>query len=117
MTHTYIFDWNGTLDQLVNPKGFIRALQSKGHKVVIWTGQMEKDNPAFAAADAVRSKFSTLREVVTEFRQGWGTNHAFVSDDDDWVAESVESLKTVIEAGPVSFIDPRDLKSHLSSLA
>ena len=117
MVHLYVLDWSGTLDRLANPKGFIRALQSRGHKVVIWTGASSRENKAFQAADAVRSKNQTLQEVVTEFRQGWGTNHTFVSDDDSWVAESVENLVIYPEVGPVEYLDPNDLNTHLGSLA
>lgn len=117
--NVYILDWNGTLDTLGNPKGFVRALQSLGHKVVLYTGHSQIKDPAAAACDRYAVKFS-LRELIHECLFDWPeTAKVYISDDERvWTMETVENLATDPDMPvPVEFLDPFDLNKHLSSMA
>lgn len=120
--HLYILDWSGTLDQLYNPKGFVRALQSLGHKVVIWTGNDRLRDPAAEAADKViwKNDLMLLWEVVVHCMATWpDVTRIIVSDDDlSYIMDAVTDLATdPIKAYPIEFLEPVRLNAHLTGLA
>lgn len=116
--NVYILDWSGTLDQLANPKGFVRALQFLGHKVVLWTGHMILRHPAALAVDRFATKTITLRELVLESIRDWNPEGIIISDDDESFArDQVLDFQTDPSIGlPVAYLDPKDLHTHLSTL-
>lgn len=117
----YILDWTGTLNTLKNPKGYIRALQHVGHKVILWSGHMTLRHPAAAAAaDRMWSKVTSMREVCLSALHEWPDTTKFIVSDDDrhWVEERVLELATDPEIDlEIGFLDPFDLQDHLSTLA
>jgi len=118
--HIYILDYTGTLDQLGNPKGFVRALQSLGHKAALWTGHSPRyiGHPGLAeAVDWYISKGSgTLKSIVQELLQECPeATCVYVSDDDALAPAQVADMKSQVGV-LVLFIKPSDLNAHLSSL-
>ena len=117
--NVYILDWQGTLDTLGDPKGFIRALQHVGHKVVLWTGRGNLKHPAAAAADLYVTKGDTLKSLVLDVLYAWDIEKVFYSDDDrSYAKDAILDLQTDPDLElPIEFIDPSDLQAHLSTLA
>jgi len=117
--HVYILDWSGTLDTLSNPKGYVRALQYLGHKVVLWTGHSVVKDPAAAAVDLFVTKGNSLQELVLDVMAMWEPEKVFYSDDERIPAKGqVHYLQTDPDLElPIEFIDPFDLHAHLASLA
>jgi len=118
----YILDWSGTLNQLSNPKGYVRALQSLGHKVVIWTGHAFLQEPAAEAADKViwKNDHLLLWEVVNHCMAAWPDIAKIRVSDDDvaYIVDAVTELATdPIKAYMIEFIHPSHLNAHLTSLA
>lgn len=121
-THTvYILDWQGTLDTVSNPKGFVRALQHLGHRVVMWSGHSMKDHPAWAAVDAVCSKYDSLKEIITWARSEWKPKKIIISDD--YMVWSGGDEMTELQTNPsfgtltIEFLKPSELGNHLSQLS
>jgi hypothetical protein len=116
----YILDWTGTLSTLKDPKGYIRALQHVGHKVIIWSGHMTIRHPAAAAADQMWSKMTSMRDVCRAAMRQWPDTAKFIVSDDDryFTKERVLEIATEPELDvDIEFLDPFDLQAHLSTLA
>jgi hypothetical protein len=116
----YILDWQGTLDSLAYPKGFVRALQHLGHKVVLYTGYSDLRHPAAAACDRYVVKGDSFSRLVNECLHDWpDATKVIYSDDERWSAkEMVEDLATDPDFNvDIEYLDPSHLGSHLSSLA
>ncbi len=117
----YILDWKGTLDRMSNPHGFIRALQSLGHKVILWSGTSTRYLPPKVAQSVdYHSLKETLGELRTLCDEQWPEiKEVFVSDDEiRSVKDQVEDIVTSPKSTrPWTFINPHDLNAHLTKLA
>ena len=120
----YVLDYQGTLDQLSRPKGFVRALQSLGHKVILLTGlsstSVQRRHKGLAEApDRFVTKGEALLTVIREAVHDWeGATGVIVCDDEPSTEQDVLDLATGSDlAIPITFLAPQDLNAHLSSLA
>jgi len=115
----YILDWNGTLDTVEDPAGFVRSLQAKGHKVVLFTGNSHiQDEDVAEAVDVYAVKASeSFRTMFDRFLEQWPETQKILYSDDERARAKVVFFRLDDEY-PVEFefLDPFHLEKHLSGL-
>lgn len=84
----YLLDWNGTLNTLEDPLGYVQALQARGYKACLYSGgslghdQALFNQVAYACDDVVR-KSKGFHEVEEQLTDMWGSDLEYIYAEDD----------------------------------